>query len=94
MHGAAADSKLGGVQRVLLSCGQDQAGGAQAEAILQAPHVRMLSGKLCKSLEDSGIGASPTGGETPFRLMRHSMTPCHMTVHINHFTGCILPWLP
>ena len=94
MHGAAADSKLGGLQRVLLSCWQDQAGRAQAKAILQAPHVRTLSGKLCTSLEDSGIGASSTGGETSFRLMHQSRTPCHTTVHTNLCTGCILSWLP
>lgn len=94
MHGAAADSKLGGMQRVLLSCGQDQAGGAQAEAIMQAPNVRALSGKLCKALEDSGIGTPSTGGEISFRLMHQPMTPCHMTVHTNLYTGCILSRLP
>ncbi len=69
MHGAALKSDLSGVQRVLLGSGQDQAGRAQAEAILQVPNVRALSGKLWKSLEDFGIGASSTGGETSFRLI-------------------------
>ena len=94
MHGAAADGELGGMQRVLLGCGQDQAGATHAEAIMQAPNVRTLSGKLCKSLGDSGVGAPSTGGETSFRLMHKSKTPCHMKVHINLYTGCILSWLP